>query len=104
MIFPGVVEDESAANGGSAREKFERLVLMVKKRDLMRLDIVVRAWALPEPAAAEQVAITDQLRLDYIQSLFRDMGFRGYQLEIRAEMALAAITMQNRRKVDARKL
>lgn len=56
---------------------------MVSDEKLNRLDLAIRAWALRERAVAEAVKTVDRFRLDYVGSLFRELGFRGDELEMR---------------------
>ncbi len=46
--------------------------------------LVMRAWALDEPLVARQVEKVDQLRFEYIKSLFSEMGFKGAELKMRS--------------------
>jgi len=76
---PGAVEKQ----GGSARDKFCRLVRVVYETDGCRFDEPIRSWALHDPAIADLVQRTDRFRMDYIGKLIAGLGFSGLELEIR---------------------
>ena len=56
----------------------------IKDQKLEKYDVVMRAWALDEPLVAEQVEKVDQVRFEYIKSVFSEMGFTGDELEVRS--------------------
>ena len=89
--IPDIIE----AGGGTGREKFGRLVQAIFDLDATRFDMPIRSWAMQEPEIADLVRRTDRFRLDYINKLFGDMGFRGRERAARARTALAALTMQD---------
>ena len=50
---------------------------------LTRYDIAIRAWASHDVVAKRGVKEVDQFRLDFVRSLFREIGFEGEELEMR---------------------
>jgi AcrR family transcriptional regulator len=48
-----------------------------------KYDIAMHAWALRDPKVAQAVERAEKIRFDYLRSLFREIGFRGRELEIR---------------------
>ena len=68
---------------GSAEERLLVLMQLIQDNDLVKYDIVIRAWALDEPLVAEMVEKVDRERFEYIKSLFAEMGFTGNELEVR---------------------
>jgi len=69
---------------GTAEERLLLLMQTIKNHQLGKYDIVMRAWALDEPLVGEQVEKVDQIRFEYIKSLFAEMGFTGADLEMRS--------------------
>ena len=73
-----------SAEEGTAEERLLLLMQGIKNHQLGKYDLVMRAWALDEPLVAKQVEKVDQLRFEYIISLFSEMGFKGAELEMRS--------------------
>jgi AcrR family transcriptional regulator len=73
-----------SAEDGKAEEGLLLLMQAIKNSQLEKYDLVMRAWALDEPLVAKQVEKVDQLRFEYIKSLFSKMGFKGAELEMRS--------------------
>ncbi len=73
-----------AAFNGSPEERLLRLMELIQETNAAAYDIAMRAWASHEPKAAEIVERVDRHRYKLVKSLFRDMGFSGDELEMRA--------------------
>ena len=80
---------------GTAEERLLLLMQAIKNYQLGKYDIVMRAWALDEPLVAKQVEKVDQLRFEYIKSLFSEMGFKGAELEMRSMLFQAYHSLSN---------
>lgn len=80
---------------GKAEERLLLLMQTIKNYQIERYDIVMRAWALDEPLVAKQVEKVDQLRFEYIKSLFAEMGFKGAELEMRSMLFQAYHSLCN---------
>ena len=86
---------ELSAAEGKAEERLLLLMQAIKNYQLGKYDIVMRAWALDEPLVAKQVEKVDQLRFEYIKSLFSEMGFKGAELEMRSMLFQAYHSLSN---------
>ena len=62
------------AIGGSAGQKMRSLFTIVVSGD-GRLDQAIRVWAASDANARAALALVDQRRLDYLASLFEQLGF-----------------------------
>ena len=64
------------------------LALMRHLRGLKtkRVEVALRAWAENDSVVAEGVRLTDEKRYDYVRQIFREMGFRGADLEVRTRI------------------
>lgn len=51
-------------------------------------DAAMRAWAMSDELAASYVERADKIRLDFVKSLFEQLGFENEELENRARMLL----------------
>jgi len=74
------------AEGGPPAERLWRLIEMLSLKQVDVHDAAMRAWARQDKAAAETLARVDTLRLDYLETLFRDMGFDRDQSMARARL------------------
>ena len=74
---------ELASYEGTPQERLQRLMEHITVGGLNRYDIPIRAWAARDTVASRIVRKADRFRSDYVQSLFREMGFSGEELEIR---------------------
>jgi AcrR family transcriptional regulator len=57
---------------------------IVGRDDLVRYELVMRAWATHEPDVARIVESVDRTRFDFVRRQFRRLGYRGRELDIRA--------------------
>lgn len=64
------------------------LARLIRSRGAARHDVRVRAWSIGDPEVRELVRQVDQDRLDFIRSLFLELGFEGTEAECRARMFL----------------
>ncbi len=82
-------------DGGSAEERLARLIRLVHDRDLTRHDLTIRSLAAFDPKVAKWVRKAVRFRLDFIQSLFVEMGFTEIEVRIRARACLAYMTSEH---------
>ena len=82
-------------DGGTPEERLLRLMRIVHDHDLSRHDLTVRSLATLDSQFSKTVIKTDRFRLDFIQSLFLEMGFTDDQRQIRARACLAYMTVEH---------
>ena len=82
-------------NGGSPEERLLRFMRLVHDQDLTRHDLTVRSLATLDSQFSRTVKKVDRFRLDFIQSLFAEMGFTDDELRIRARSCLAYLTVEH---------
>ncbi|MDH3608405.1 MAG: TetR/AcrR family transcriptional regulator [Gammaproteobacteria bacterium] len=63
--------------------RLNQVAEMIWKRDLTKYDLAIRIWAKHDPVARRTVKKVNKLRMDYIRSVFSELGFRGNDLETR---------------------
>ncbi len=68
---------------GTPQERLKQLMEQITVSGLGRYDIPIRAWAAHDTVASRIVKKADHFRIDYVRSLFREMGFTDEELEIR---------------------
>lgn len=62
---------------------------------LASYDIAMRTWAAQEPSVAEVLAEVDRNRYAFVRSLFKEMGFKGEELEIRTRIFAVANSLDD---------
>ena len=82
------IRDDAKALGLDPRNTLLALTRMIHHREAAKHDVAFRAWALHDEKAREVVARVDEIRLNYIRSLFLAMGFQGVDAENRTRLAL----------------
>lgn len=82
------VRDEIAALALDPETTLLALMRAIRKRGAADYDAPFRAWALHDPLAREVVQQVDETRLQFIQSLFKALGFTGLDAENRARLFL----------------
>ena len=87
---PAAVERD----GGTAEERLARLMRLVYDQGLTRHDLTIRSLATLDPQFSRTVRKADRFRLDFIQSLFVEMGFAKNEVRIRARACLAYMTVE----------
>ena len=89
------VPDLVNKDGGSTRERLARLFDVIHSQQMTQYDVAIRSWALRDLDVEQQVDKTDRYRLDFIRSLFSEMGFVENELEIRARSCLSFLTLEH---------
>ena len=84
--YTGIVARDKQVAALPPRERLARIVRMIAEHDLTRYDIAMRAWAAHDETVARAVRRVYGNRLDFIRKAFRDLGFRGADLDTRARM------------------
>ena len=67
----------------SADKKLLLLMEKIVTERLTQYDISIRAWASHDPVASRKVKKNDELRYNFVRSLFSEIGFKGEELEMR---------------------
>jgi len=71
---------------GAADERLKALMELVIKEELARYDADIRAWSVYEEIAEKAVARIDKIRMGFVKSLFKEMGFSKKEAEIRSRL------------------
>ena len=90
-VAPVAVERD----GGTAEERLARLMRLVHEQDLTRYDLTIRSFASRDPQFARWVRKADRFRLEFIESLFEEMGFTENEMRIRARSCLAYLSTEH---------
>ena len=84
--FTAVVTQNPELNQGNPEQRLEQTMRMIQEYGLTRLEVVIRAWAQSDPIAARVLNKVYEMRLDFLREIFKDMGFRGDELEMRTQL------------------
>jgi AcrR family transcriptional regulator len=71
---------------GTPSERLFKLMEILTLGEQARYEVAVRAWAGFDDMAAEVVRGTDKRRIEWLRSIFRELGFRGNEVEMRARL------------------
>jgi AcrR family transcriptional regulator len=82
-----IIEDVSSLTL-DPRSTLLALMRTIAHRNAAEYDVVFRAWALHDDRARAVLARVDEMRVEYMTSLFVAMGFEGLEAENRARLAL----------------
>lgn len=82
--FTTVVIERIGKQDVPARKRLLDLAQLIEQEGLDRYDIAFRSWAAQDPKVAEIVKRVDLARYAYVHSLFKEMGYEGDDLEMRA--------------------
>jgi AcrR family transcriptional regulator len=78
---------------GDPKAVLRMLHELVNREDLARYDLVMRSWATHEPEVARIVESVDRTRLDFVGRLFRQLGYRGNDLDLRTRLFVVSSSM-----------
>ena len=84
--YTAVVTENPELNQGNPKQRLEQTMRMIQEYGLTKLEVVVRAWAQSDPMAAKVLNKVYKMRLDFLREIFKDMGFRGDELEMRTQL------------------
>jgi AcrR family transcriptional regulator len=84
--FTEVVTANPTMREGDPRERLEQTMLMILDHDLTRYEVAMRAWAEEDSAIARRVRQVYRQRLNFLEEIFRDLGFEGDDLEMRTRL------------------
>jgi len=78
------VESSSA----TPEERLWKLLVLIQENAPTTADVAIRSWAVHDEEAAAIVGRVDERRAGVVRGLFRGMGFRGDELQMRTQMLL----------------
>lgn len=75
-------------------ERLTEAAEMITKYNLGRYDMAIRQWSLSNAEAARVVRKANRIRLDFLRDAFRELGFTGDDLDMRAMLFLCYHTWE----------
>jgi AcrR family transcriptional regulator len=88
---------------GDASTRLLALQELVVRESLSDYDFTMQALAIQEPVVAPAIAKVYKRRIEYVGSLFAEMGFCGLQLEMRTQAFVAYMSFEPRLAVKKSK-
>ncbi len=82
-----ITEDEEMKNLAPAKRLINTMK-MVKDKRLAQYDLAMNSWAKIDPRVSEIVKKVIAMRLNYVRIIFKELGFQGDELEMRARLHL----------------
>lgn len=76
------------------RERLATTAELVLDHGLARYDMAIRQWALTDAEASRAVRKVDRIRMNFVRSALRELGFTGNNLEMRAMLFLCYQTWE----------
>ena len=70
------------------KERLSRTSQLIFEHDLNRFDLAFRAWGQADPEVLARVHRVDEERLAWLRQIFRELGFKGADLEMRTRLFL----------------
>jgi AcrR family transcriptional regulator len=74
---------EAIRSESHPKDRLRALMNYVFEHRMGRYEMAIHAWAFQEPSVAAALAISENNRLGFIRSVFRELGFEGSELETR---------------------
>jgi AcrR family transcriptional regulator len=71
---------------GTPSERLLKLMELLTLGEQARYEVAIRAWAGFDDMAAEVVRAADKRRIEWLRAMFRKLGFKGNEAEMRARM------------------
>ena len=87
--FTAIITQNPELLEGDPKKRLYDTMCLILDHDLTKYDLAIRDWAAHDPAAAKAVRSVYRMRLDFVRSIFSDLGFRGRQLEMRTRLFVA---------------
>ena len=92
--YNSVVVDNPEFAGGDPAASMLSAMQMIRDRQLDQYERAFRAWADHDPVAEQVVREVYDRRHRFISGLFRRMGFRGTEIEIRTRIVLCFLSWE----------
>ena len=86
--FTAVITDSLEMKKLDAEKRLIITMKMVKDKKLAQYDLAMAGWAKVDPLVAAIVKKVVTMRLNYVRLIFKELGFRGDELEMRARLYL----------------
>ncbi len=84
--YTAVITDSLAMKKLDATTRLLITMEMIKERQLSKYDLAMTAWARVNPLVDKVVEKVVQMRHDFTCTIFKELGFKGDELEMKARL------------------
>ena len=84
--YTGVISDNPEVKKLDPKKRLQTVMEMIRDKNLSKYDLAIQAWAKNDPVAKKVLQKVVKVRLDFLRSIFADLGFDGDELEMRARL------------------
>ncbi|MFK5923017.1 MAG: TetR/AcrR family transcriptional regulator [Verrucomicrobiota bacterium] len=89
-------------------QRLEKIMEMIIDADLTQFELEMQSWGKLDPRIAKKVQQVYEMRLAFSRDIFRELGFKGVELEVRTRMFIGyhvweSTTFRSESKKDLRK-
>lgn len=92
--YTEVVTSNKALTEGPPLQRLENVMRTVRDYELNRFEAAIFVWSQSDPAAREIFNRAFVLRMKFIRSIFAELGFKGDDLEMRAQLFMGYLAWE----------
>ncbi len=92
--YTAIITNDAALLALDPVQRLNKTSELVRKHNLTKYDLAIRIWAQHDIAAKRIVNKVNNLRMNYIRSVFSELGFRGDDLEMRAMLYVVYVSWE----------
>ncbi len=92
--YTEVVTKNNGLTQGPAIQRLENVMRTVSDYELNCLEAAIFVWAQSDPATRETFNRAFKMRLNFIGNIFKEPGFEGDELEMRAQLLIGYLTWE----------
>ncbi|MFZ9012313.1 MAG: TetR/AcrR family transcriptional regulator [Anaerohalosphaeraceae bacterium] len=97
VVFTENIGEEIARRTTGAEDRLLSLMLLITEKNLAKYSLAVMDWGQHEPVALKRIQEVMDYQMDFVRSLFREMGFTGDELEMRMQTMVFFHAMEGSR-------
>ena len=84
--YTGVVSNDPDIMQLDPKKRLLTVMEMIRDNQLTKYDLAMTSWAMLDSQVHKVVKRVVKMRLDYIRSIFAELGFEGDELEMRTRL------------------
>jgi len=84
--YTGIVTDNSDVIKLDPKKRLLTTMEMIRDKHLTKFDLAMTSWAKLDSQVDKVVKKVVKMRLDYLRTIFAELGFRGDELEMRTRL------------------
>ena len=92
--YTEVVTANRELSEGPALQRLENIMRTVRDYELNRFEAAIFVWSQSDPAARKTFDRAYKMRLDFIRNIFTELGFKGDEREMRAQLFMGYLAWE----------